>query len=186
MKFVKTRLDGAFIVEPEAEADGSGFLAGSWCQHEFEMLGIHKKPVQSNVSFNKKRGTLRGLHYQAAPYSEAKLVRCTLGAVYDVIADLRPDSPTYQQWMSVELTQKNRRLLYVPEGFAHGFMTLRDNTEVFYQMTRFYMPEYSRGIRWNDPLFEIKWPLKVSEISDKDRQYPDFVPSAVSLSKTGF
>ncbi len=183
MKFVKTRLDGAFIVEPGKLTDDHGFFARSWCQREFEMLGICKKPVQSNISFNKKRGTLRGLHYQADPYSEAKLIRCTMGAIYDVIVDLRPESPTCQQWMPVELTQKNRRLLYIPEGFANGFMTLRDNTEVFYQMTQFYMPEFSRGIRWDDPLFEIKWPLKVSTISEKDQQYPDFTSMSVALSK---
>ena len=174
MRFVKTRLEGAFIIEPDAQADDTGFYVRSWCQHEFEFLGLNKRPVQSNVSFNKKRGTLRGLHYQADPYSEAKLVRCTLGAVYDVIVDLRQESPTYLQWMSAELTQKNRRLLYVPEGFAHGFMTLRDNTEVFYQMTQFYMPEFSRGIRWDDPQFDIRWPMQVSVISEKDGRYPDF------------
>lgn len=183
MRFVKTRIDDVFIIEPDTETDDGGFCARSWCQHEFEFLGLNKKPVQSNISFNKKRGTLRGLHYQADPYAEAKLVRCTLGAVYDVAVDLRPSSLTYLQWMSVELTQKNRRLLYVPEGFAHGFMTLRDNTEVFYQMTQFYMPEFSRGIRWDDPLFDIRWPMKVSAVSEKDRQYPDFTAAYSQLQK---
>ncbi|MDA8389056.1 MAG: dTDP-4-dehydrorhamnose 3,5-epimerase [Nitrospiraceae bacterium] len=173
---MKTKLDDVFIIEPDTLADERGFCARSWCRREFELLGINKKHVQSNISFNKKRGTLKGLHYQEDPYSEAKLIRCTMGAVYDVIIDLRPDSPTYLQWMSAELTQKSNRLVYMPEGFAHGFMTLRDNTEVFYQTTQFYMPEFSRGIRWNDPLFDMRWPLPVSAISEKDGQYPDFIP----------
>ncbi len=174
MIFMKTRLKDAFVVEPDKLADERGFFARSWCQREFEALGVNKKPVQSNISFNKKRGTLRGLHYQDDPFGEVKLVRCTMGGIYDVIVDLRPASETYLQWISVELTEKNRRLLFVPEGFAHGFMTLRDNTEVFYQMSQYYMPEYARGIRWDDPLFGIRWPMNISIISDKDGRYPDF------------
>lgn len=185
MKFIKTRLGDAFIVEPDEMADERGFFARSWCQREFELIGIHKRPVQSNISFNKKRGTLRGLHYQADPYGEAKLIRCTMGAIYDVIVDLRSDSTTYLQWISVELTQKNGRLLFVPVGFAHGFMTLRDNTEIFYQMSQFYMPEYSRGVRWDDPLFGIRWPMKVSVISEKDELYPDFIPQSFAPSGAG-
>ena len=172
---IKTRLKDALIVEPDKPGGEKTFFpAGECCQHEFERLGMDKKPVQSNVSFNKKRGTLRGLYYQAHPFCEAKLARCTMGAVYFVIVDLRPDSETYLQWTSAELSEKNKRLFYVPEGLAHGFMTLRDNTEVFYQMSQYYMPEYARGIRWDDPLFNIKWPLKMSVIAEKDMQYPDF------------
>ncbi|MDA8090753.1 MAG: dTDP-4-dehydrorhamnose 3,5-epimerase [Nitrospiraceae bacterium] len=182
MTFLKTKLKDAFIVEPDQLTDERGFFARSWCQREFEALGVNKKPVQSNISFNKKRGTLRGLHYQEDPFGEVKLVRCTMGGIYDVIIDLRPSSETYLQWISVELTEKNRRLLFVPEGFAHGFMTLRDNTEVFYQMSQYYMPEYARGVRWDDPLFELKWPMNISLISDKDARYPDFAPAEKTVS----
>ncbi|MDA8087990.1 MAG: dTDP-4-dehydrorhamnose 3,5-epimerase [Nitrospiraceae bacterium] len=172
---IKTKLKDALIVEPDKSGDEREiFSPSAWCQHEFEILGMDKKPVQSNISFNKKRGTLRGLYYQEHPFCEAKLVRCNMGAAYFVVIDLRPESETYLQWISVELSEKNKRLFYVPEGLAHGFMTLRDNTEVFYQMSQYYMPEYARGIRWDDPLFGIKWPLKVSVISEKDSQYPYF------------
>lgn len=176
MIFLETKLKGAFIIEPDRYKDERGFFARTWCQREFEMLGINKKPVQSNISFNKKKGTLRGLHYQAFPFGEAKLIRCTMGAIYDVFVDLRPESETYLQWYSVELTERSRKLLFIPEGFAHGFMTLRDNSEVFYQMSQYYIPDYARGIRWNDPVFGIRWPLEVKVVSDKDRAYPDFVP----------
>ncbi len=168
---VKNKLNGVLIAEPGNPEEGGAVLS---CRHEFEMLGMDKKPVQSNISFNKKRGTVRGLYYQEHPFCEAKLVKCTMGAVYFVMIDLRPESETHLQWTSVELSEKNKRLVYVPEGLAHGFMTLRDNTEVFYQMSQYYMPEYARGIRWDDPLFNIKWPLKMSVISEKDSHYPDF------------
>ncbi len=185
MKFTETKLKGAFIIEPERLEDERGFFARTWCQREFREHGLNPALVQCNISYNIKKGTLRGMHYQAAPYEEAKLVRCTSGSIYDVIIDLRPDSPTYCQWVAVELTAHssahssqltiNHKMLYIPEGFAHGFLTLVDNTEVFYQMSEFYMPEYARGVRWNDPAFGIQWPIDISIISEKDRQFPDFI-----------
>jgi dTDP-4-dehydrorhamnose 3,5-epimerase len=132
--------------------------------------------VQCNISFNKQKATLRGMHYQSAPFDEAKLVRCTRGAIYDVFIDLRPDSSTFKRWMAVELSAENRRMLFIPEGFAHGFLTLDDNSEIFYQMSQFYAPAYARGVRWNDPAFAIEWPMDVRVISDKDRNYADFCP----------
>ncbi len=172
MIFTETKLKGAFIVDVEPREDDRGFFARSWCEDEFREHGLNSRIVQCNISFNKKRGTLRGMHYQAAPYAEAKLVRCTMGAIYDVIIDLRDDSPTFKQWVSVELTAENRRALYVPENFAHGFQTLKDNSEVFYQMTEFYHPEYAHGVRWNDLTFGIKWPLfDLVIISEKDQKY---------------
>ena len=174
MIFVETRLKGAFVIEPERLEDERGFFARTWCQREFEAYGLNPRLVQCNISFNKEAGTLRGMHYQAAPYEEAKLVRCTQGAIHDVIIDLRPESPTFKQHTAVVLTAQNRKMLYVPEGFAHGFLTLEDHTEVFYQMSEFYAPEYARGVRWNDPVFNIQWPTAVQVISDRDRNYSDF------------
>ena len=172
---VETNLKGVYIIELEMIEDERGFFARTWCQREFQKCGINPKLVQCNISFNRKKGTLRGMHYQAAPCEEAKLVRCTMGAIYDVIIDLRPDSETFKQWVTVELTAENRKMLYIPGGFAHGFLTLIDNTEVFYQMSEFFAPEYARGVRWNDPAFRINWPEKVVVISEKDKQYGDFV-----------
>ncbi len=174
MIFVETMLKGAFIIEIEKREDHRGFFARSWCQREFTEHGLNPHPVQTNVSFSKKKGTLRGMHYQISPYEESKLVRCTRGAIYDVIIDLRPDSPTYRKWVGVELTPDSYRMLYVPEKFAHGFQTLEDDTEVTYQVTQFYTPGSERGIRWNDPVFNIQWPLDVQVISDKDRDCPDY------------
>jgi dTDP-4-dehydrorhamnose 3,5-epimerase len=174
MKFTETELKGAFIVEVEKLSDDRGFFARSWCLKEFEAHGLTSRVVQSNVSYNIKKGTLRGMHYQIAPYQESKLIRCTRGAIYDVIIDLRPESPTYKQWTGLELTADNRTMLFVPEDFAHGFMTLADDTEITYQVSQFYTPRSEKGIRFNDPLFRIQWPLDVSVISDKDRQWPDF------------
>lgn len=176
MIFIETKLKGAFIIEPEPIEDERGFFARTFCQEEFKAHGLNFRVVQCNISFNKERGTLRGMHYQIAPYQEAKLVRCTRGAIYDVIIDLRPESPTFKQWIAVELTAENRRMLYVPEGFAHGFQTLEDNTEVFYMMSEFYHPECARGVRWNDPAFGIEWAIAVTIISAKDRKYPNFEP----------
>jgi dTDP-4-dehydrorhamnose 3,5-epimerase len=175
MIFIETKLKGAFIIEPERLEDERGFLARSFCQKEFEEHGLNPRVVQCNVSFNKKKGTFRGMHYQTAPYEEAKLVRCTRGAIYDVALDLRPASPTFKQWIGVELTATNRRMLYIPEGFAHGFQTLQDDTEVFYQVSEFYHPESAKGVRWNDPVFGFVWPDDIRVISDRDRQCPDFV-----------
>jgi dTDP-4-dehydrorhamnose 3,5-epimerase len=172
--FSETKLKGAFIIEPERIEDGRGFFARTWCAREFEARGINSRLAQCNVSFNKKRGTLRGMHYQAAPLEEAKLVRCTMGAIFDVMIDLRRDSPTFKQWVAAELTAENRRMLYIPEGFAHGFQTLEDDTELFYQMSEFYEPELSAGVRWDDPAFKIQWPVEERILSLKDQQYPDF------------
>lgn len=175
--FTETKLKGAFIIEPERLEDGRGFFARTFCQEEFKVHGLNPRVVQCNISFNKKKGTLRGMHYQVAPHKEAKLVRCTRGAIYDVIVDLRPDSPTLKQWVAVELTADNRRMFYIPEGFAHGFLTLEDDTEVFYQMSEFYHPECARAVRWDDPAFGIKWPTAGQRIiSAKDRGYPNFEP----------
>lgn len=175
MIFTETKLNGAFIVEPELLKDERGFFARTWCKREFYSQGLNPNLLQCNVSFNKHRGTLRGMHYQAAPHEEAKLVRCTIGSINDVIIDLRPESPTFKAWFSVELTAENRKMIYIPEGFGHGFITLQDNTEVFYQMSEFYAPECARGIRWNDPAFGIDWPEDVKVISERDNQYPDFI-----------
>ena len=175
MKFVETELKGAFIIEPELLEDTRGFFTRIFCRKEFEAHRLNPNIVQSSISFNKKNGTLRGMHYQAAPYEETKLVRCTMGAIYDVIIDLRPDSPNFKRWVAVELTEDNRRMLYIPEGFAHGFQTMENNTEVFYQISSVHVPEYARGIRWNDPAFGIQWPADPRIISTKDRQYPDFI-----------
>jgi dTDP-4-dehydrorhamnose 3,5-epimerase len=174
MIFTETKLKGAFILELERLEDERGFFARAWCQREFVNHGLTPQLVQCSVSFNHKRGTLRGMHYQIAPHEEARLVRCTRGAIYDVIIDLRPDSPTFAHWLAVELSEENRRMLYVPEKFANGFQTLRDDSEIFYQMSEFYAPECARGIRWNDPAFAIKWPEGHGVLSDRDRNYPDF------------
>jgi len=174
MIFKETNLKGAFIIEPEIMADERGFFARTWCAREFEAHGLTPNLVQCNISFNKQKGTLRGMHYQAVPHEEAKVVRCTMGTIYDVIIDLRPNSPTYKRWVSVDMSAENRRMLYIPEGFAHGFLSMEDDTEVFYQMSEFYAPECARGVRWNDPAFNITWPLGVTVISEKDGQYPNF------------
>ena len=194
MFFTETKLKGACIIELDKLQDDRGFFARSYCFREFEAHGLNPKVVQCNVSFNAKKGTMRGMHYQVAPSEEAKLVRCVRGSIYDVIVDIRPDSATYRQWIALELSSPrfhlpspisllpadgspltaHFRMLYVPEGFAHGFLTLEDNTEVFYQMSEFYTPECVRGFRWNDPTFGIEWPSDVQVISDRDRSYPDF------------
>jgi len=175
MIFSETKLKGAFTIDIERVEDERGFFARTWCQREFEAHGLCAQLVQCNISFNKHKGTLRGMHYQAAPFAEVKLVRCTSGAIYDVIIDLRPDSPTFKRWVAAELTADNRRMLFIPEGFAHGFQTLTDGSEVFYQMSQFYAPEYARGVRWDDPAFEISWPAEKRTISQRDRCLPDFL-----------
>jgi dTDP-4-dehydrorhamnose 3,5-epimerase len=176
MIFSATHLAGAFIIEPERLADRRGFFARTWCQREWESHGLDARLAQCSISFNTKRGTLRGMHYQAAPYAEAKLVRCTAGAIYDVIIDLRRESTTFKQHIAIELSAENRIMLYIPPGFAHGFQTLADNTEVFYQMSEFYAPEYAQGVRWNDPAFGIQWPDHERTIIERDQQYADFRP----------
>lgn len=174
MNFQETSLHGAYIVNIECHTDLRGFFARTWCQREFEEHGLNPRLVQCNISFNLKKGTLRGMHYQDAPQEEAKLIRCTMGAICDVIVDLRPDSPTFREHLVVTLSAANRKMLYIPEQFAHGFITLEDNTEVFYQMSEFYSQESARGFRWNDPSFGICLPLEVAVISERDRDYPDF------------
>lgn len=175
MIFEETKLKGAYIIHPERLEDDRGFFARAWCKKEFKQRGLRAELVQCNISYNKLRSTLRGMHYQLKPYEETKLVRCTAGAIYDVIIDIRPDSSTYKQWIGVELSAANRTMLYVPRGFAHGYVTLVDNAEVFYQVTEFYAPGVERGIRWNDPEFSILWPNAASlVISEKDKTWPDF------------
>ena len=175
MKFIKLDLPGAYIIEQTYLNDDRGFFSRSFCQDEFNQYKLNVNVEQCNISFNLKKGTVRGLHYQKEPYSEAKLVRCTSGRIYDVIVDLRKKSTTYMQWRSFELTAQNRNMLYIPEGFAHGFQTLEDNVEVFYQMFTKFSSDAASGIRWNDPAFTIQWPLKISTISDKDISYQDFI-----------
>jgi dTDP-4-dehydrorhamnose 3,5-epimerase len=172
MKFSPTKLAGVWMVDLERQDDERGFFARSWCQQEFEQRGLNPRLVQCNVSFNRKSGTLRGLHYQIAPHAEAKLVRCTRGAIYDVAVDLQPDSPTHRQWVGVELTAENGRALYIAEDFAHGFQTLADDSEVFYQMSESFHPECARGLRWNDPAFGINWPVANPIISGRDQNFP--------------
>lgn len=174
MLFTATELAGAYIVDLERREDERGFFARTWCQHEFEQQGLVARIAQANMSYNHTRGTLRGMHFQRPPFAETKLVRAVRGAIYDVIVDLRPDSPTYKGWIGVELTADNRRALFVPEGFAHGFQTLEDNTDVIYQVSAFYTPGAEGGLRHDDPAFAIRWPLPVTVISDKDAGWPDF------------
>lgn len=175
MIFTETKLKGAFIIDPEFIEDERGFFARTFCREEFEAHGLNPNLVQCSISFNQTKGTLRGMHYQAKPHEEAKLVRCTRGAVYDVIVDLRPVSPTWKAWAAVELTAENRRMIYVPEGFAHGFQALEDDTEIFYQISQHHHPESALGVRWDDPAFGITWPItEPIVLSEKDAGYPDF------------
>lgn len=176
MIFKELPIAGAFLIEPEPIRDGRGFFARMFCQHEFAEHGLHTGLVQCSTSFNRQRGTLRGMHYQRAPHAEAKLVRCTQGRIYDVILDLRPGSNSYVRWASIELSAQNRHMLYIPEGVAHGFMTLEDDSEVFYQMSEYYYPECAAGIRWNDPFFRIEWPALAPVIAQKDTEYSDYRP----------
>jgi dTDP-4-dehydrorhamnose 3,5-epimerase len=173
--FKETPLAGLFVIEPEKIADQRGFFARTWCQRELAAHGLESQLVQCSISFNRKAGTLRGMHYQVAPCEETKIVRCTRGAVFDVVIDLRPHSPTFKRHVAVTLTGENHIILYIPKGFAHGFQTLEDDTEVLYQMSEFYAPEYARGVRWNDPAFAITWPAADRIINERDQSYPDFV-----------
>lgn len=175
MKFLETELQGAFLIEPTPFKDERGFFCRTYCQQAFSQWGLQTNLKQCNLSYNYKKGTLRGMHFQEAPFAEAKLVRCTSGSVYDVIIDLRPSSPTYTKWTFAILSAENRKMLYIPEGFAHGFQTLQDDVELFYQMSEEYYANYARGVRWNDKAFQIAWPLEVAMISDKDNLYPDFI-----------
>jgi len=174
MIFKKTKIKGSFIIEPEKIKDARGFFALTWDNDEFKKNGLNSKLFECNTSFNKKKGTLRGLHYQITPYEGSKLVRCTRGKIFDVIVDLRPKSGTYLKWIGVKLSSNNYKMNYVPEGCAHGFQTLEDSTEVFYQMSQIYMSQYTRGVRWDDPTFNISWPLKPTIISKKDTMRKNF------------
>ncbi len=175
MIFTETKLPGAFVIELEKHADQRGFFARTFCRKEFEAHGLNPQVAQCNVSFNKRKGTLRGMHYQAVPFAEAKLVRCTSGSIYDVIIDIRRSSPTFKQHFAVELSAENHKMLYIPEEFAHGFQTLQDDTEIFYQMSQHFSPEHARGVRWNDPTFRIEWPEDERIIVERDQRYPDFM-----------
>lgn len=174
MKFTKTKLEGAYIIDTEKKEDERGFFARTFCAEEFSINGLPVNFVQANTSFNNKKGTLRGMHFQKAPYEEDKLIRCTKGSVFDVIIDLRKDSPTYKQWFGTELSEGNRRSLFVPKGFAHGYLTLEDNSEVTYLVTQFYTPNADSGVRFNDLVFNIEWPILPTVISEKDKNHPDF------------
>ncbi len=174
MIFRETPLPGAYVIDIERLEDERGFFARTWCEREYQAHGLNSRLVQCSISFNKVKGTLRGMHYQLPPFAEAKVVRCTRGAIYDVIIDLRRESPTFRQHFGITLTPENRSMLYVPEGFAHGLLTLADETEVLYLISEFYAPEYARGVRWNDPAFGIAWPGPVRVISARDANYPDF------------
>jgi dTDP-4-dehydrorhamnose 3,5-epimerase len=171
MFFTETIIKGLYIIDFEKKTDERGFFARSFCQEEFAEYELKNQFVQCNISYNQYKGTLRGMHYQIAPYPETKLVRCTRGAIYDVVIDIRSESPTFKQWIGVELTADNYKMLYIPEGIAHGFQTLENDTEVFYQMGDFYHPECARGIRWDDPTFKIQWPIDNKVISERDRTY---------------
>jgi dTDP-4-dehydrorhamnose 3,5-epimerase len=174
MRFLPTKLAGAYVIEPEPREDERGLFARTCCRDEFASHGLNTTWVQCNLSYNRLCGTLRGMHWQAEPHAEVKLVRCTRGAAFDVIADLRPDSPTYRQWVGVELTADNRKAVYVPAGFAHGFQTLTDGTELFYQMSEFYHPGLARGARWDDPALGIEWPATARRIiAERDLSFPD-------------
>jgi dTDP-4-dehydrorhamnose 3,5-epimerase len=174
MIFKETKLTGVYEIHLEPKADERGFFARSWCQQEFEQQGLNSNLVQCNISFNPWKNTLRGMHYQKPPYAEAKLVRCIQGAIYDVVVDLRTQSPTFKNWIGVTLTSANRNMIYIPEGCAHGFLTLEDESEVFYQMSEFYHAASALGARWDDAAFQVIWPAKPQLISERDRTFPDF------------
>ena len=173
MIFTETAIAGAWILTPERRDDKRGFFARVWCERELAQRGLETRVAQCSVSWNRQRGTLRGLHYQIAPHEEVKLVRCTRGAVYDVIVDLRPASPSVGRHAAIELTAENRLTLYIPKGFAHGFQTLDDDTEMFYKMSEFHAPDAGRGARWDDPAFGISWPISEPILNERDRSYPD-------------
>jgi dTDP-4-dehydrorhamnose 3,5-epimerase len=177
MRFTPTILPGVFLIEPERLVDDRGYFARTWCVNEFAAQGLETNLVQCSVAYNSRSGTLRGMHYQVAPHEEVKLVRCTRGAAFDVLIDLRPDSSTYRRWTAVELTAENGLALYVPGGIAHGYQTLTDHTELLYQMSAFYHPESARGVRWNDPAIGVVWPECAERIiAPRDQSFPDLPP----------
>lgn len=175
MNISEAKLRGAYIIEPKRYEDERGFFASAWSEQEFQQLGVEARFIAGNISFNKHRGTLRGMHFQAAPHGQGKLVRCTRGSIFDVGIDLRRNSPTYKQWFGLELSAENLRMLYLPGDMAHGYLTLEDNCEVYYQVTKDYVPESNCGFRWNDPAFGVEWPWDGLPImNERDRTYPDF------------
>lgn len=178
MRFISTPIPGAWLIEIEPVEDERGFFARTFCAQQLAAHGLEGRMVQQSIAFNKRKGTLRGMHYQAPPYEETKLVRVTKGCIYDVILDLRKDSSSYLSWYAVELSADNHRTLYVPKGVAHGYQTLEDNTEVFYQMDQSYVPSHACGVRWNDPMFNIEWPIRDPIISARDASFPDYPMSA--------
>jgi dTDP-4-dehydrorhamnose 3,5-epimerase len=182
MKFIETRLAGAYVIEPEPKADHRGFFGRIWCEDELSAMGLETNIVQTNVGFSHRKGTLRGLHYQVAPHAEVKIVRCTRGSVYDVIVDLRPGSPTFRQWYGVELSATNHRMMYVPEGFATGYLTLEDDSEIYYHTSQRFRPESAFGVRYDDVEFGIVWPGEVEVISDQDRGWSDFAARGDALA----
>lgn len=173
MKFLSTSLDGAYIIEPEYHKDERGFFARTWCTNEFKDNGLNPHIVQASISYNAKKGTFRGMHYQIPPYEEDKIVSCTMGAMIDIIIDLRRDSSTFKKWFSTELTAENRKMLYIPKGFGHGFLTLVDHTQIYYMMTECYQPGSAAGFRWNDPSIGIELPIPIEVIHERDANYPD-------------
>ena len=176
MIFTLTPLQGVYLIDLEKRGDDRGFFARAFCKHEFEQHGLETNLVQLNNSLSRVRGTLRGMHYQLPPHAETKLVRCIRGAFWDVALDLRSNSPSFGKWFGAELSAENRRMMYLPKGCAHGFITLTEDTEAFYMVDAFYAPQTERGVRWNDPKFAIQWPAKPVIMSDKDQVYPDFNP----------
>jgi dTDP-4-dehydrorhamnose 3,5-epimerase len=180
MKFIETPLSGAFVLEVEKREDERGFFGRSWCVRELTDHGLDPTIVQANVSFNRRKGTLRGMHFQTAPHEEVKIVRCTRGSLYDVIVDLRPESPTYCRWFGVELSADNYRMLYIPKRFGHGYQTLEDTVDLMYMVSTFFAPDHATGVMYNDPVFGIQWPLPVAMINEKDRTWPRYVPLAVT------
>jgi dTDP-4-dehydrorhamnose 3,5-epimerase len=176
MRFSKTSLQGAMVIDPNPHADDRGRFMRAWCVREFEEQGIHFVPVQANMGYSKQKGTVRGMHFQEAPALEAKLVRCTRGAIFDIALDLRPDSPTYRQWFGLELSAENGQMLYVPENCAHGYQTLEDATEMHYMTSAFYAPSAAHGVRFDDPAFNIQWPLAATVVSEQDRNWPLLQP----------
>ena len=180
MIFTETKLTGAYIIEIEKLKDERGFFARSWCQREAQQHGLDTQVLQCNISQNQESGILRGMHYQLPPFSEAKLIRCTRGVIFDVIIDLRPQASTFLKWEGFKLSAENYRMLYIPKGFAHGFLTLDENSEVFYQMSQFYAPDYACGVRWDDPLFHITWPGAVCCLSKTDQSFPNANPGQFS------
>ena len=180
MRFVPTAIPGVVVVELEPHADDRGFFARSWCEQEAAAHGLSFGTAQCNVSFNHRKGTLRGMHYQMPPHEERKVVRCIAGALLDVVVDVRPESPAFGHHVAVELTAANRKAVHIPTGCAHGFLTLSDDTEAFYQMSSLYSAAHGQGFRWDDPFFQIEWPNAIEVISERDRTYPDFTPAAAT------